>query len=118
MSNKESTRAFADNHEKSVCKALGGRQTSGSGANRFEKGDVVIDDASLMIECKCAMTDKQSFSIKKDWLEKNNEEAFRNRLNNKALCFRFGPSSKNYYVIDEKLMRLLVDALKITEGDM
>lgn len=118
MINKESTRAFADNHEKSVCKALEGRQTSGSGANRFEKGDIVIDDASLMIECKCSMSEKKSFSIKEEWLLKNKEEAFRDRLNNHAVCFNFKPDGANYYVIGEKLMKLLVDALKITEGDM
>ena len=41
MINKESTRYFSDQHEKSICKALGGKQTSNSGANRFEKGDII-----------------------------------------------------------------------------
>ena len=105
MKNKESTRYFSDQHEKSVCKALGGRQTSNSGANRFEKGDVIVDDAYMLIECKCSMTEKSSFSIKKEWLDKIQEEAFRNRLINTCLCFNFEPGGNNYYVIDEKMMK-------------
>ena len=108
MKNKESTRYFSDMHERSVCKALNGKQTSNSGANRFEKGDVIVDKASLLVECKCSMSEKSSFSIKKEWLEKNKEEAFRNRLMNSCLCFNFEPDGKNYYVIDEKLMEILV----------
>ena len=109
MKNKESTRAFSDAHEKSVCKALGGKQTSNSGANKFEKGDVIVDYASMLIECKCSMSEKSSFSIKKEWLEKNKEEAFRNRLMNSCLCFNFEPNGENYYVIDEKLMISLME---------
>ena len=105
MKNKESTRYFSDQHEKSVCKALGGRQTSNSGANRFEKGDVIVDDAYMLIECKCSMTEKSSFSIKKEWLDKIQEEAFSNRLINTCLCFNFEPGGNNYYVIDEKMMK-------------
>lgn len=108
--NKNSTRYYSDAHEKSICKALNGRQTSNSGANRFEKGDVIVAD-KILIEGKCSMSDKSSFSIKKEWLEKTEEEAFRNRLENSALCFRFSPNGKNYYVIDEKLMMILVSTL-------
>ena len=117
MKNDLATRAFSDNHEKSICKVLGGRQTSNSGANRFEKSDIIIDDASLQIEAKCSMSDKKSFSIKEDWLLKSKEEAFRNRLNNSVLCFNFRPNGNNYYVIDEKLMLLLLDALKFQEDN-
>ena len=84
---------------------MGGRQTSNSGANRFEKGDVIVDDAYMLIECKCSMTEKSSFSIKKEWLDKIQEEAFSNRLINTCLCFNFEPGGNNYYVIDEKMMK-------------
>ena len=117
MVNKESTRAYSDKHEKSVCKALGGDQVSNSGAGKFKKGDVVVKSASLLIECKCQMSDKESYSVKKDVIEKNKEEAFSNRLNNSCLCFNFGPDSDNYYVISEKLMRYLVKKLNEDEDD-
>lgn len=61
--NKNSTRYYSDQHEKSVVKALGGRQTSNSGAGKFHKGDVVVGDT--LIECKTSMTEKNSVSIKK-----------------------------------------------------
>lgn len=109
--NNEYTRYFSDLHEKTVCHALNGRQVSNSGAGKFEKGDVVVGDASLLIECKTAMTEKASFSVKQEWLTKNREEAFRNRLSNGCLCFNFEPNGSNYYVINEKLMQVLVNAL-------
>lgn len=112
--NKESTRYYSDMHEKSVCKALGGNQTANSGANKFTKGDVIIPDV-MLIECKTSMTEKNSVSIKKEWIEKNKEEAFSNRLNNSCVCINFGPETENYYVISEKLMKVLVETLSNNE---
>ena len=117
MTNKESTRYFSDQHEKSVCKAIGGEQVSNSGAGKFKKGDVVVKSASLLVECKCQMAEKGSYSVKKEVLEKNKEESFSNRLNSSCLCFNFGPGSDNYYVISEKLMKFLVRKLSEDEAD-
>ena len=105
------TRYYSDLHEKSVCKALGAVQQSNSGAGKFSKGDVVQREASMLIECKCAMSEKNSVSIKKEWLEKNKNEGFSCRLPNNAVCINFGPDSNNYYVINERLMKFLVDKL-------
>lgn len=111
-SNKEATRYYSDLHEKSVCKALGASQTANSGAGKWSKGDVVQKQASLLIECKTVMTEKQSVSIKKEWIDKNRGEAFSNRLDNSCLCINFGPNTDNYYVISEKLMKFLVEKLQ------
>ena len=110
--NKESTRYFSDRHEKSVCKALGATQQSNSGAGNFNKGDVIQHEASLLIECKCCMAEKQSVSIKKEWIDKNKQEAFAIRKDNSAICFNFEPDGNNYYIINEKLMKVLVEALQ------
>ena len=115
--NKEATRHYSDLQEKSVCKALGGQQVPNSGAGKFKKGDVIVESASLLVECKCQMDEKKSYSIKQDVLIKNGEEAFANRLNNNCLCFNFGPGTDNYYVISEKLMRYLVHKLNEEEDD-
>ena len=109
--NKEATRYFSNQHEKSVCRALGGIQTPNSGAGRFKKGDIIIESASCLIECKTCMSDKKSVSIKKDWLDKNKEETFTNRLANNAIAFNFSPNGSNYYIIDERLMQFLVEKL-------
>lgn len=111
-SNKEATRYHSDLHEKSVCKALGASQTPNSGAGKWKKNDVIQKQASLAIECKTVMTEKQSVSIKREWIDKNREEAFSNRLDNSCLCINFGPNTPNYYVIDEKLMKFLVEKLE------
>lgn len=112
MTNKESTRYYSDKHEKSVVRALSGRQTPDSGAGKFTKGDVIVDSASLLVECKTVMSEKSSVSIKKEWIDKNRKEAFENRLQNSCVCFNFEPNGKNYYVIDEKLMKFLVEKLE------
>lgn len=110
--NKDSTRYYSNLHERSVCRALDATQTPNSGATKWRKGDVVQKQASLLIECKTVMTEKQSVSIKKEWIDKNREEAFSNRLDNSCLCINFGPNTDNYYVISEKLMKFLVEKLQ------
>lgn len=109
--NKESTRYYSTKHEESICKALGGRRQSNSGAGNFQKGDIEIPLANMLIEAKCSMSPKNSFSVKKEWLEKNKKEAFMTRHSNSCLCFNFEPDGDNYYVINEKLMKYLVQGL-------
>lgn len=104
------TRFYSSRQEKKVAKAVGGKQVSNSGATAFNKGDVTSDN--FLIECKTCVEDKKSFSIKKDWLEKNKEEAFEMGKAYSALAFNFGPSSENYYVIDERLFKRLKEAVE------
>lgn len=113
--NKDSTRYYSHKQEQNVSNALGGVLTSNSGASKFSGGDVIIKDASLLIECKTSMSEKDSFSIKKEWIEKNEKEKFAIRMNNQILCFNFGPDKENYYVINEKLMKFLVNKLREEE---
>lgn len=86
-----STREFSDKHEKSICKLLDAYQVANSGAGKFTKGDVIQKEASLLVECKTVMAPKDSVSIKKDWIIKNKEEAFENRLDNSCIAFNFAP---------------------------
>lgn len=108
---KEATRYYSNNQEISVCKLLNAIQTPNSGAGRWRKGDCHQEEASLLIECKTVETDKKSISIKKEWIDKNKEEAFYQRLNNTCIAFNFGPNQENYFVINEKLMKFLVEKL-------
>lgn len=104
--NKNSTRYYSSRQEKKVAKKLGGKQVANSGAPAFVAGDVVTKN--WLIECKTKTKDCNSFTIKEDWLLKNEEEAFAMGKNNSALCFDFGPSAnKRYYVISERLFQLL-----------
>ena len=115
--NKDSTRYYSEKHENSVCEALGGRRQPNSGAARFSVGDVSVTSGRfrILIECKTCMTDKESFSLKKEWFDKNQKELSMGGYDISALCFNFGPSpthSKNLYVINESLMEYLVDKLR------
>ena len=109
--NKESTRYYSSKHEASIAKALNGKVNSSSGSGYFEKGDVICEQANLLIEAKCTTSPKQSFSIKKEWLVKNKKEALSMRKANQALCFRFDPEGDNYYIVNESLMKYLVEHL-------
>ena len=100
------TRYYSKRQETKVAKKLKGKRTANSGATAFQKGDVVTKQ--WLIECKTKVKDSKSFTIKEDWLLKNEEEAFAMGKNNSALCFDFGPSAnKRYYVISERLFELL-----------
>jgi len=100
------TRYYSKQQENKVAKRLNGKRTANSGATAFQKGDVVTKQ--FLIECKTKTKDSKSFTIKEDWLIKNEEEAFAMGKNNSALCFDFGPSAnKRYYVISESLFQTL-----------
>lgn len=106
---KKPTRWHSNKQEKQVAKAVHGKQVANSGATALSKGDVRTKD--WLIECKTSTTPKQSFSIKKEWLEKNKEEAFAmNKLYN-ALAFNFG-TGNNYYIVDEKTFIQMKEALE------
>ena len=53
------------------------------------------------------MTPKQSFAIKKTWLETLKEEAFQAGKTNYALVFSFGPKQENYYILSEQKFKEL-----------
>lgn len=111
--NKETTRYSSSVQEKRIANKLNGKISSNSGAGLFNKGDIICSDASLLIECKTCMEPKKSFSIKKDWIEKNKEESFRLRLDNHVIAFNFYyQDKKDYYIIDDKLMDFLVKKLE------
>ena len=115
MTNRTSTRYFSGEHEESVRKELNALRVLNSGAGNFEKGDVVNKSASLLCECKCSMSEKSSFSVKKEWIEKNKQEARMQRLSNTCVAFNFEPGGENYYIIDSRLMKFLVE--KLTEEE-
>ena len=103
------TRKFSSRQEKSIAKKFGGKQVSNSGATSFDKGDVVLQD--FLVEAKTCVTEKDSFAIKKEWLEKINKERFSKRKRFCALAFQFGPKQENYFILDERTFKTFVDLL-------
>lgn len=105
----KSTKYYSDRQEKAVAKALQGRQVGGSGASVFSKGDVKLN--KILIECKTSMTEKTSYSIKREVLDKIHKEAKNERKFFAIQAFNFGPDTENYYVIDEDTMKFLVEKI-------
>lgn len=107
--NRKPTKYYSNRQEKRVAKQLNGKKVAASGATPFHKGDVLTDN--FLIECKTKTKESQSFTIKKDWIEKNKEEAFAMGKDYSALAFDFG-DSETLYIIDESLFKQLVEYLK------
>ena len=111
MAKMGTTRYYSDIQEEDIAKKFKGFKSSNSGAGKFVKSDVSVPSSSLLIECKTVIKEKDSISIKKEWLTKAKEEAFSQRLRNHCIAFNYGPYQPNYFVIDEKLMKFLVEKL-------
>lgn len=110
--NKMSTRYYSSRQEKKIAKEVGGKQTANSGATSFSKGDVVTD--LFLIEAKTCVTEKKSFTLHKEWFDKNKEEAFAMHKDYSAVVFDFG-DGEQHYVIDSKLFRMLNEYLESLE---
>lgn len=108
---KTPTRYYSSKQEKAVAKATGGKQTPNSGATTFGgKGDVLTD--LFLLECKTRTTQSDSISIRKDWIDKNAQEAAFEGKPYSAIVFSFGPNERNYYIIDEFLFQDLLEYKK------
>ena len=103
---KKSTRYYSSKQEKKVAKELGAKITPNSGATMFQKGDLILDN--WLLECKTQTKSKESFTIKKEWFEKNLRESVMMGKDYTAVVFNFGPDQENYYVIDEKTFQELL----------
>ena len=108
------TRWYSNRQEKSVAKAISGKQTKNSGATLFQKSDVVVGDL-FTIECKTKTKNSDSITIKREWFDKQVKESIQMGKKHSAIAINFGPDypyNKNYYIIDENLFSELVEFLK------
>lgn len=110
------TRYYSKKQEDAVAKAVGGRRSKNSGATMFDKSDVSTDKFNL--ECKTKTSHSDSISIKKEWFEKNKQEAMFMNKPYSAVVFNFGPDEENHYIIDEYLFQFLLDKLNELEEDL
>ena len=108
------TRYYSSKQEKAVAKSISGKVVPNSGAIRFGAGDVQLDD--WLIECKTKTTPSKSISIQKEWIEKNEEEAFSLGKTYSALCFSFGDlhNDRQYFVLNERTFKLFLTLLEDT----
>jgi hypothetical protein len=105
-----STRYYSDKQEKQIAKAVGGKQTKNSGATTWEKGDILLDD--WLLEAKTTTKAKDTFTIRKEWIDKNREEAFQMGKRHSALVIQFEPDGENFYLIDQASFKRLLEQEK------
>lgn len=110
--NKNSTRYFSSVQENNIAKNLNAKTTINSGASKFSAGDIITND--FLIEAKTTTKEQASFSIKKEWITKNNVERMALGKPYCALAFQFEPNGNNYYIINENLFKKLLNYI---EGD-
>ena len=95
------TRYFSDKQEKHIAKLTDGKVQSNSGGTKFGGGDVHTN--KFFIEAKTPTKEQKAFSIKKDWIDKMQEQAFEQGKEESVLAFRFSPNDKeDFYVLTEK----------------
>lgn len=113
---KTPTRTFSTAQEKQIAKATGGTRTPNSGATDFSgKGDVLTK--YFLLEAKTKTSSSKSMSIKKEWFEKNKQEAVFVGKPFSALVFNFGPDEENHYIIDEDLFLKLLEVIENERTD-
>lgn len=110
---KKPTRYFSDRQEKSIAKAVKGKQTANSGATAYSKGDITTGDKTgWLIEAKTCMKDQKTFTMREEWFKKNLEESIYMKKDHSCVVFNFGPDKPNYYVLDEQTFLEMKDALE------
>lgn len=107
------TRFYSTKQEKQVAKIIGGKRSANSGASMWQKSDVIND--LFAIECKTHTEHREQFTIKKAWIDKNEEERFQMGKQYSALAIQFGPDEENYYLISESLFLELLNHLRECE---
>lgn len=103
------TRFYSNKQEKAVAKAVQGKQVANSGARPFAKGDVRTDE--WLIECKTKTAPCGAMTVKREWFDKNKEEAFAMGKLYSAVVIDFG-RGENYYMVDEKTFIKMKEALE------
>ena len=99
------TRFYSNQQEKKVAKSVKGKQTANSGATMWSKGDVTTED--WLLECKTHTEERNQFTIKRDWIEKNKEEAFQMGKHHSAVVLDFGDGVQHYLISEKDFLYLL-----------
>lgn len=106
---KKPTRYYSRKQEKRGNKLLGLADTANSGATVFQKGDG--RDAYILLEWKTLTKPQKSHSLKKEWFEKNKEEAFATGRRFSAVGFDFG-DGEDYIAVSAEDFKEFYDAWK------
>ena len=108
--NENATRYYSNKQEQYLAKLLGAELTPNSGAGHWKKGDLILPN--WLIEAKTCTSPKKSFSIKQEWLDKNELERLEMHKPYSALVFQFEPDGENFFVLSEKTFKKMLDTFE------
>ena len=107
------TREKSTEQEKRVTKKLGLKISPNSGATKFFKSDLY--SSTFLVECKDKMKKNKNFTIKREYLEKLQQEKYQQGRPFSALAFSFG-DGVDFFVIDFNLFQILFNYLENGEN--
>lgn len=112
MGNKTSTYGKAMVQTEYVADFLGIKMTPRSGGTIYAKSDAQSDIA--LFECKTYMEKRESFTVKKEWLVKMDQERFQDRKRYAFLVQNFGGagSEDNHVIMSLSAFKELYDIYK------
>ena len=103
---------FSVRQESNIAELVNGKTTPSLGIGHYKREDIIVDDASFLLECKTTTGVKEYFTIKNYWLNDNKKEAEAQGCKYSAVAFNFTKEGSYYFIIDEQLLLLLIDKLK------
>lgn len=104
------TKECSELQEKQIAKLVNGKTQSNSGGTKFGGGDVLTDE--FLIEAKSTTKSRKMYSIRKEWLNKAQEQAFEQGKSYSTVAVRFDPEGEDYFIINSTLFKLLVEMLE------
>lgn len=110
MTNSGVIKKLSEQQENSIARLLNGKVQPNSGGTRFGGGDVLTKE--FLIEAKTTVKHKDSFGIRLEWLNKAYKQSYEQNKKYYALAFRFDPDDADFFVIDSKLMKKLVEYIE------
>lgn len=105
MAQDRPNRFFSRRQEVKTAAIIGGKPQPNSGATALKKGDV--KGQGILIDSKTLIRPQKSHTIKREWLDKIEEEAFEMGCELSALNFDFGDNGRQYFILDERHFRAL-----------
>lgn len=93
--------------EERIAKLFGGERTPRSGGSNFVSGDALSED--WLVECKTTVKPSLSYSVHKSVLDKADHERKEMHKSYYALAFTLGESREDYFVLDRRTMKAVLD---------
>ena len=82
----------------------------------YLKKVIYIQIIGWLFEAKTCTKEQESFSIKREWLDKLKQESFAMNKEYYSLVFDFG-SNNNFYILDEDIFKQILELLNEVNND-